>query len=584
MSTMRKISIYGKGGVGKSIIASHVAAAMQQRGIQSALIGCSPKADSTYLLLGRHCTPTILDQTRAGRTKPADLQACVQTDRRGVICMETGGPEPASGCAGRGVAYALQMATRMGLIDEKKIQFAVFDVIADVVCGGFTEPMRRGYASEIYIVTSAELMSLYAANNVCRAVMTIRDQGVDIKLGGLIHNRRGIENEIKLVERFAEMINLPVLAHIPRSPLVQDCEAQKALVPEIYPEDAFSLAIEQLVDRIQAVEPVLPHPMENQESIIRIPELVREYGGIEALPTVTTNSFLSHSRIEIVDDKPERAPDHQSEQVAIYGKAGIGKSTVCSNVSVSLSELGERVMQVGCDPKHDSVALLTGRMIPTVLDSMHAAGKPDLDQLVVPGYGGVLCVESGGPTAGVGCAGQGVFVALEYLQKADVVSRYGITFILYDVLGDVVCGGFAQPIRGGFCRKVYVVTNGEPLSLFVTNNILKAMARMRLEGIPVSVAGIINNMRGVTNEQDIVERFADQVGVPVIAHVPRSPIVQWSEAHGKTVLEAEPNSDQANVYRELARSLQTGALVDTLRPLKGMEEILEIVGGERRLY
>lgn len=246
------------------------------------------------------------------------------------------------------------------------------------------------------------------------------------------------------------------------------------------------------------------------------------------------------------------------KKIAIYGKAGIGKSTTSSNLSAALSHMGEKVMQIGCDPKRDSIATLCGRLMPTIMDQVRKYDVVDekiLSEVIFEGYNGILGCESGGPKPGTGCAGKGVNLALQLLDKFKVLERYGITFALFDVLGDVVCGGFAQPMRAGFAREIYLVTCGELLSLYQTNNIAKAVAKVNSLGVDVGVAGLINNMRGVAHEEEIVEAFAEVLGVPVIQHIPRSKLVQQAEFKGQTVIQAFPDSDQAEVYRSLARKV-----------------------------
>lgn len=275
-------------------------------------------------------------------------------------------------------------------------------------------------------------------------------------------------------------------------------------------------------------------------------------------------------------------------RIALYGKAGIGKSVTSSHISAALSQIGEKVMQVGCDPKRDSIALLCHGIMPTVLEKLQlveseSEGRTEvteeiLSEVVFEGFNGIYCCESGGPRPGIGCAGRGVMVGVQLLEELKVLEKRNITFAIYDVLGDVVCGGFAEPMRTGRTREVYVVTCGEPLTLYITNNILKAVKRIASEGVDVGVAGLIDNQRHVAFETEIVEAFAAQVGVPVMEHVPRSLKVQEAEIQCQTVIEAFPESEQAEVYRRLARKVLDNKYIHVPDPLPGMDEIVELVG------
>ncbi len=260
--------------------------------------------------------------------------------------------------------------------------------------------------------------------------------------------------------------------------------------------------------------------------------------------------------------------------IAIYGKGGIGKSTIASNLSAALSMRGERVMQIGCDPKRDSVSLLCGGLISTILDNIENEESRDiLERVIKKGYNGVLCVESGGPKPGTGCAGRGVSHALEFLERNDVFRRFDLTFAIYDILGDVVCGGFAQPLREGFAEEVYVVTSGELFSLFQLNNICMSIFSISEEGADCRLRGIINNMRGIPFEKEIVDEVAGIMGIPVIEHIPRSQTVQSAEKRGKTVVEECSSSRQAKIYFDLAEKIKNNTLSDSrgFRPLSSSE-------------
>ncbi|MBI2876450.1 MAG: hypothetical protein HYY20_06175 [Candidatus Tectomicrobia bacterium] len=274
----------------------------------------------------------------------------------------------------------------------------------------------------------------------------------------------------------------------------------------------------------------------------------------------------------------------QARQIALYGKGGIGKSTIASNLSVALADLGEKVFQIGCSPKIDSTAFLNGGEIvqPDILEQTRRKGdaKEHLMACIQRGYRGILCAETGGPEPAVGCAGYGVKLALDLLREHDLIAELGATFVIYDVIGDVVCGGFAQPMRSGYAREIYLVTSGEMLSLYSANNICGAVRAMSEEGADVQVGGIINNMRGVVQERELVEEFGRMVGAPVLAYIPRSPIVQEAEGEGGTVLEKRPDSPQAEVYRELARALLEARETVLPTPVE-LEEILALIRRHR---
>ena len=243
-------------------------------------------------------------------------------------------------------------------------------------------------------------------------------------------------------------------------------------------------------------------------------------------------------------------------KIAIYGKGGIGKSTTTSNLSAALSELGYRVMQIGCDPKSDSVKnLMGGRKIPTVLDKLReSVSDVALKDIVFEGFGGVLCMEAGGPTPGIGCAGRGIITAFEKLEELDAYEIYKPDIVLYDVLGDVVCGGFAMPIRQGYADHVFIVTSGEMMALYAASNIAQAVKNFGSRGY-ARYAGVILNSRNVANEVEVVEEALKEIGGEIVQVVPRDGLVQQAENQGKTVVEAFPESDMAQCYMELARKM-----------------------------
>ena len=246
-------------------------------------------------------------------------------------------------------------------------------------------------------------------------------------------------------------------------------------------------------------------------------------------------------------------------KVAIYGKGGIGKSTVTSNLAAAFANMGKRVIQIGCDPKADStINLLGGEPLRPVMNFMREEDEePDeLAQISKEGYGGILCIETGGPTPGLGCAGRGIIATFQLLEDMELFERYKPDVVLYDVLGDVVCGGFAAPIREGYASKVLIVTSGEKMALYAANNISSAVRNFEDRSY-ARVFGVVLNHRNVENEKEKVQAFAEKIGVPIVGEVPRSDeIIHWEE-QGKTVIEGDPDSEISKCFFDLAELLWT---------------------------
>ncbi|MCX7002381.1 MAG: nitrogenase iron protein [bacterium] len=243
------------------------------------------------------------------------------------------------------------------------------------------------------------------------------------------------------------------------------------------------------------------------------------------------------------------------KQIAIYGKGGIGKSTTTSNISAALSVAGYNVMQIGCDPKSDSTNTLRGgHYIPTVLDTMRDKHDIVLDDVVFKGFNGIYCVEAGGPAPGVGCAGRGIITAVELLKQLHVFEELKLDIVIYDVLGDVVCGGFAMPIREGIAEHVFTVSSADFMALYAANNLFKGIQKYSNAGGAL-LGGVIANSVNTTYARNIIDDFVAHTKTQVVEYVPRSMTVTQSELQGKTTLEAAPDSAQAAIYKNLARKI-----------------------------
>ena len=247
-------------------------------------------------------------------------------------------------------------------------------------------------------------------------------------------------------------------------------------------------------------------------------------------------------------------------KIAIYGKGGIGKSTITSNLAAAFAVQGRRVIQIGCDPKADStINLLGGELLQPVMGYLRESDEDpeSFEEISREGFGGVLCIETGGPTPGLGCAGRGIIATFNLLEDLRLFETWKPDVVLYDVLGDVVCGGFAAPIREGYAEKVLIVTSGEKMALYAANNIRTAVANFEDRGY-ARVEGIVLNRRNVMGEVEKVQAFADEYDLPIVAQIPRSDDITRYEDEGKTVIEGDSTLPVSQCFLDLAERLWNG--------------------------
>jgi len=272
------------------------------------------------------------------------------------------------------------------------------------------------------------------------------------------------------------------------------------------------------------------------------------------------------------------------KQIAIYGKGGIGKSTIATHMSYATANQGKTVLQVGCDPQADSTANLLDKFPKPILDVLaaHDFEYEDISvaeiliqsKLPFDNGGSVFCTEAGGPEPGVGCGGKGVIEAIKTLRSLEVFAELQPDLVIYDILGDVVCGGFSQPIRDGYAEETYIVTSGELEALYQAVNVMGAVRRFSTRS-GAKLGGLIVNLRGLKDEQQIVTDFAERLGTRVIAINPFSQLVKECGGDAKTVFENHPDSPEAEQYRQLATIIMDGDVELTIPGTMTFEELYE---------
>ncbi len=271
---MRKVAIYGKGGIGKSTTTQNTVAGLVEMGKKVMVVGCDPKADSTRLLLGGLAQRSVLDTLRE-EGEDVELADIRSAGFCSSLCVESGGPEPGVGCAGRGIITSINMLEQLGAYDESEnLDYVFYDVLGDVVCGGFAMPIREGKAEEIYIVCSGEMMAMYAANNICKGIQKYAQTGA-VRLGGLICNSRKVDNEREMIEQFAKKLGTQMIHFVPRENDVQRAEIQRKTVIEWNPKCAQADEYRTLAKAIDTNKMfVIPKPLSIQE----LENLLMEYG------------------------------------------------------------------------------------------------------------------------------------------------------------------------------------------------------------------------------------------------------------------------------------------------------------------
>jgi len=275
---MRKVAIYGKGGIGKSTTTQNTVAGLVEMGRKVMIVGCDPKADSTRLMLGGLAQKSVLDTLRE-EGEDVELEDIRKEGFGGTLCVESGGPEPGVGCAGRGIITSINMLESLGAYDEEEgLDYAFYDVLGDVVCGGFAMPIRDGKAQEIYIVVSGEMMAMYAANNISKGIRKFAQTG-DVRLGGLICNSRMVDNEKEMIEEFAKKLGTQMIHFVPRHNDVQRAEINRKTVIEWNPEVPQAREYRNLAKAIDENKKfAIPEPLEIED----LEKLLMDYGLLEA--------------------------------------------------------------------------------------------------------------------------------------------------------------------------------------------------------------------------------------------------------------------------------------------------------------
>lgn len=314
---MHKIAVFGKGGIGKSTFCANLAAIYAGRGLKVLLVGCDPKHDTTVALTEK--SPRTVVEAAAFMERRGGADELIARGRLGVDCVEAGGPEPGIGCAGRGISRMIELLDDGGLLKEGRYDVMLFDVLGDVVCGGFAAPLREGLADKICIVASEELMALYAANNIARAVRNYAANGIG--LCGLVANLRDPGADEGAVERFARLIGTKVLAFLPREPAVRRAEYLRRTVFEHAPDCALSRRIAGLADELLRADPAaapVPQPLSDERfhELAREGFVVKDDSPISAPPPIPISEGACHAPRRPVPGRDEPAERAFEQELA----------------------------------------------------------------------------------------------------------------------------------------------------------------------------------------------------------------------------------------------------------------------------
>lgn len=268
-----------------------------------------------------------------------------------------------------------------------------------------------------------------------------------------------------------------------------------------------------------------------------------------------------------------------TKRIAIYGKGGIGKSTIASNIAAYAACINKSVLQIGCDPKHDSTLLLLGKQQDTILSKINNLNDCTYEKILQTSKYGVDCVEIGGPPPGVGCAGRGIIKGMDIIEQLNVLNKKNYDLIIYDVLGDVVCGGFFEPVKNNRIEEIYIVSSGEFNSLFAANNICSGYNNCKLHSRGITLAGIIGNYRNAYDEAAILKEFCKQVGIPLVAELNRDNSIEEATRKGIPFVLEDTTTNSSLCIANIFRFIEKPSEQDIEPTPLSLYELRKIING-----